>query len=74
MIGKDKEILQKKLVFLSWLTTVVFMGHSLILAFTAKEFVFWMVLFAFGGLGACFGPWGMITGLITVIFVKQQPQ
>ncbi|WP_209125049.1 hypothetical protein [Alkalihalobacillus sp. BA299] len=50
------------------------MGHSLILAFTAKEFVFWMVLFAFGGLGACFGPWGMITGLITVIFVKQQPQ
>lgn len=32
------------------------MGLSLILAFTAQEFVFWMVLFAFGGLGACFGP------------------
>ncbi|MCM3618464.1 hypothetical protein M3936_12815 [Sutcliffiella horikoshii] len=64
---------------------------TVILAFTAQEFVFWMVLFAFGGLGACFGPalllsfywkgvskqgvlWGMITGLITVILVKQQPQ
>ncbi|UFT99957.1 sodium/proline symporter [Radiobacillus kanasensis] len=91
VIGQDKEIPQKKLVFLSRVTTVVFMGLSLILAFAAQEFVFWMVLFAFGGLGACFGPalllsfywkgvskqgvlWGMITGLITVILVKQQPQ
>lgn len=91
IIGKDKELPQKKLVLLSRITTVVFMGLSLILAFTAQEFVFWMVLFAFGGLGACFGPalllsfywkgvskqgvlWGMITGLITVILVKQQPQ
>jgi sodium/proline symporter len=56
IIGQDKEIPQKKLVFLSRITTVVFMGLSLILAFTAQEFVFWMVLFAFGGLGACFGP------------------
>lgn len=91
ILGKDKEIPQKKLVFLSRITTVVFMGLALILAFTAQEFVFWMVLFAFGGLGACFGPalllsfywkgvskqgvlWGMITGLMTVILVKQQPQ
>ncbi|RXT13666.1 hypothetical protein [Ammoniphilus sp. CFH 90114] len=61
------------------------------LAFSAKEFVFWMVLFAFGGLGACFGPallltlywkgvskagvlFGMITGLVTVILVKKQPE
>jgi sodium/proline symporter len=91
IIAKDKEIPQKKLVLLSRITTVVFMGFSLLLAFTFNELVFYMVMFAFGGLGACFGPalllslywkgvsklgvlWGMITGLITVILVKQQPQ
>ncbi|MDY7223237.1 sodium/proline symporter [Halalkalibacterium halodurans] len=56
MFRRNRKLSQKKLVRLSRLTTVVFMGLSLILAFTAQEFVFWMVLFAFGGLGACFGP------------------
>lgn len=56
IVGKDKELSQKHLVYLSRMTTVVFMGLALLLAFTAEQFVFWMVLFAWGGLGACFGP------------------
>jgi sodium/proline symporter len=91
IFAKDKEIPQKKLVLYSRLSIFVFMMLSVWLAFSAQEFVFWMVLFAFGGLGACFGPalllsfywkgtskqgilWGMITGLITVILVKKQPE
>ncbi|UCZ52672.1 sodium/proline symporter [Bacillus shivajii] len=89
--GKGKEIPQQRLVMYSRMTIVIIMALSIWLATTAEAFVFWMVLFAFGGLGACFGPalilsfyWkglsragvltGMITGLFTVIMVKQQPE
>ncbi|WP_216831136.1 sodium/proline symporter [Alkalihalobacterium elongatum] len=56
LIGKGKEISQAKLMLYSRLSILIVMGLSLFLAFTMTEFVFWMVLFAFGGLGACFGP------------------
>ncbi|MCP8617947.1 sodium/proline symporter [Salirhabdus salicampi] len=56
IFAKDKEIPQQKLVLYSRVTIVVFMLLAVLLAFSATEFVFWMVLFAFGGLGACFGP------------------
>lgn len=61
MIGKDKELDEKKLVLYSRLSIVLLMGLSIWLAFSAQEFVFWMVLFAWGGLGACFGPALLLT-------------
>ncbi|MFB4166247.1 sodium/proline symporter [Alteribacillus sp. JSM 102045] len=61
IIGKGKEISQKQLVFYSRVSTVVLMSLSVLLAISAQEFVFWMVLFAFGGLGACFGPALLLT-------------
>jgi len=56
IIGKGKELDSKKLVLYSRLSIVLLMALSVWLAFSAQEFVFWMVLFAWGGLGACFGP------------------
>jgi sodium/proline symporter len=56
LIGKGKEIPQKKLVLYSRISILLIMLLSILLAFSATEFVFWMVLFAWGGLGACFGP------------------
>ncbi len=56
IFAKEKEISTKQLVVYSRLAIVLVMGLSVWLAFSATEFVFWMVLFAFGGLGACFGP------------------
>ncbi|MDQ0339966.1 sodium/proline symporter [Caldalkalibacillus uzonensis] len=53
---KGKEISEAKLTLYSRLSTVVIMLLAVWLAFSFQEFVFWMVLFAFGGLGACFGP------------------
>ncbi|MFC4736844.1 sodium/proline symporter [Bacillus daqingensis] len=91
VIAKNKDLSQRRLVLYSRLTIVMVMGLSIWLAATAEQFVFWMVLFAFGGLGACFGPslilafyWkgltrkgviaGMISGLLTVIMVAEQPE
>jgi sodium/proline symporter len=56
LIGKGKKLDQKQLVLYSRISIVVLMALSVWLAFSAQEFVFWMVLFAWGGLGACFGP------------------
>lgn len=51
---------------------------AMILAYVAKDLIFWLVLFAWGGLGASFGPaiicslywkgttkWGILAGMIT---------
>ncbi|WP_408008992.1 sodium/proline symporter [Pseudalkalibacillus sp. A8] len=56
LIGKGKDLDDKKLVLYSRIAIGVLMLLSVWLAFSAQEFVFWMVLFAWGGLGACFGP------------------
>lgn len=56
IIKKDENLPRKTLVFYSRLVTALIMGLAIILAFSAQELVFWMVLFAWGGLGACFGP------------------
>lgn len=53
---KNTEIDQRKLVIYSRISTAVIMILAVLLAFSAKDFVFWLVLFAWGGLGACFGP------------------
>lgn len=54
--GRGKVISDERLVWYSRLAIIIIMGLAIVLAFQATELVFWMVLFAFGGLGACFGP------------------
>lgn len=44
------------LVRLSRVSIVALVGLSLLLAFVAQDLVFWLVLFAWGGLGAAVGP------------------
>lgn len=78
LIKKDKEIPQKKLVLFSRITILIIVILALILGFFAKDLIFWLVLFAWAGLGAALGPtsilalfWkrttkqGIIAGLIS---------
>ena len=53
---KGKSISQKKLVFLSRMVVLLLVIASLVFGLIAKKLVFWLVLFAWGGLGASFGP------------------
>ncbi len=54
--AKGKTIDQKRLVFLSRLVVLILVIAALIFGLTAEKLVFWLVLFAWGGLGASFGP------------------
>jgi len=78
IIKKDEEIPQKTLVLYSRIVVFVLVVISLIFGFIAEELVFWLVLFAWAGLGASIGPtsilalyWkgttraGIFAGLIT---------
>ncbi len=66
IIHKDKVISDEKQLFLSR-TVVILSGIlSMILAYLAKDIIFWLVLFAWGGLGASFG-----TALILSIYWKK---
>jgi len=78
IIKKDQEIPQKTLVLYSRIVVFVLVVISLIFGFIAEELVFWLVLFAWAGLGASIGPtsilalyWrgttraGIFAGLIT---------
>lgn len=56
IIKKDQEISQKKLVLYSRMVVFVLVVISLIFGFLAEELVFWLVLFAWAGLGAAIGP------------------
>ncbi len=53
---RGQTISQRRLVLLSRLVVIVLVALSLSLAFMATELVFWLVLFAWAGLGAAFGP------------------
>jgi sodium/proline symporter len=53
---KGKEISQRKLVNMSRIFVLLLVVVSLFLGFVAEELVFWLVLFAWAGLGAAFGP------------------
>ena len=53
---KGKEISQKKLVLLSRVVIILLVIIALILGAIASQLVFWLVLFAWAGLGASFGP------------------
>lgn len=53
---KDEAVSQKKLVFLSRMVVAGIVLLSLGFAFIAEDLVFWLVLFAWAGLGAALGP------------------
>lgn len=54
--AKGKSISQRKLVFLSRLVVLCLVIAAVVFGAVAREYVFWLVLFAWGGLGASFGP------------------
>ncbi len=56
LIHRNREIPQKRLVFLSRLVVVILVVLALLLGLVAEKLVFWLVLFAWAGLGAAFGP------------------
>jgi Na+/proline symporter len=47
---------QKELVLLSRAVVLILVAAALVFGFIAKQYVFWLVLFAWEGLGASFGP------------------
>lgn len=55
LIAKDEEVDQQKLVFYSRATVAVLVLLALLFGFYASDLVFWLVLFAWGGLGATIG-------------------
>lgn len=55
-IKRGKEIDQKVLVIYSRVTIFLLVIIALILGLNAKDLVFWLVLFAWAGLGAALGP------------------
>ncbi|MGF1670619.1 MAG: sodium/proline symporter, partial [Balneolaceae bacterium] len=78
LIKKGETISQKKLVRLSRVVVLLLVVFSLALAFIAEDLVFWLVLFAWAGLGAALGPttilalyWkgttrtGVLSGMVT---------
>jgi len=78
LIHKGEEISQKKLVLYSRLVVIVLVVAALLFGLLAEDIVFWLVLFAWAGLGAAIGPtsilalfWkgttkaGVIAGLLT---------
>jgi solute:Na+ symporter, SSS family len=78
ILKKNTVLPENKKLFLSR-AVVIFLGLlALIMAYLAQEQVFWLVLFAWGGLGASFGTsliltlywektnvWGVVAGMIT---------
>jgi len=56
IIRPDSELTQKQLVLYSRIIIILLVIVALIFGFIASDLVFWLVLFAWAGLGAAFGP------------------
>ncbi len=56
LLNPGKTIPQKRLVHISRWVVLLLVGMALLLGFVAEQLVFWLVLFAWAGLGAAFGP------------------
>jgi len=56
IIAKGRNITQKKLVLVSRLVVLAMVVIAVVFGALAKQYVFWLVLFAWSGLGASFGP------------------
>jgi len=61
VIKKGKIIAQKRLVVYSRVTVFVLVITSLIIGMLAQQLVFWLVLFAWAGLGASLGPTSILS-------------
>ena len=66
VISRKSEIDEKRKLLLSRLVLILSGILALFLAYMAQDLVFWLVLFAWGGLGASFGP-----ALILSLFWKR---
>ncbi len=56
IIRKDEDVPQKRLVLYSRIVVFLLVVISLLVGFLAEDLVFWLVLFAWAGLGASIGP------------------
>ncbi|UCG89409.1 MAG: sodium/proline symporter [Gemmatimonadota bacterium] len=56
ILHRDDVIPQKRLVLYSRLVVILLVTAALIFGLLAEQLVFWLVLFAWAGLGASFGP------------------
>jgi SSS family solute:Na+ symporter len=56
VVRRGRDVPQRRLVFLSRVTVVALVGLALLLGLAAEDLVFWLVLFAWAGLGASLGP------------------
>lgn len=56
LVHKGEKIAQKKLVLYSRLVVFILVVLSLLFGYLAEDLVFWLVLFAWAGLGASIGP------------------
>ncbi len=78
ILAKTRPLSEKKLVFWSRAATLLLSLVALVMGFMAKKLVFYLVLFAWGGLGAALGPavllalywsrltkWGVFAGILT---------
>ncbi len=78
VLRRDRQLPQRRLVLMSRLVVTVLVIVALGLGFLAEDLVFWLVLFAWAGLGAALGPtsilalyWpgatrtGVLAGLLT---------
>ncbi len=66
IIAKKRVISEKRKLYLSRVVVLLSGILAMLLAYTAQDLVFWLVLFAWGGLGASFGP-----ALILSLFWKK---
>ncbi|AFN03217.1 proline permease [Pyrococcus furiosus COM1] len=77
IIKKGEKLSEEKAVFLSRIVVFLAGIFAMLLAYFAKDIIFWLVLFAWGGLGAAIGPtlivslywkratkWGVVAGMI----------
>lgn len=62
----QKQISEKRKLYLGRIIVVIAGILAIILAYVAQDLIFWLVLFAWGGLGASFGP-----ALILSLFWKK---
>lgn len=78
LFRRGSTVSERRMVFLSRIAVLLLVLGAIGLGAAARELVFWLVLFAWGGLGASFGPavilslfwkrttkWGIFAGLIS---------
>ncbi|MEX2572562.1 MAG: sodium/proline symporter [Gemmatimonadota bacterium] len=61
ILRKGEEVPEKRLILLSRILVTGLVVSALILGWAAEELVFWLVLFAWAGLGAALGPTLILT-------------